>query len=128
MVDDKTELDPEDDAAYVNWGPEWRMPTMEQQQELIEKCTWTYHKLNGVEGRLVTGPNGKTIFLPATGSFNEGTTVQVGESYGIYWSRSLYTSSPIMAYYMDFLFDTGAASCVYFYRPNAHSVRAVRVP
>ena len=26
-VDDKTELEPEDDAAFVNWGSTWRMPT-----------------------------------------------------------------------------------------------------
>ena len=38
-VDYMTELLPEDDAAYVNWGPSWRMPTLEQQQELIERCT-----------------------------------------------------------------------------------------
>ena len=34
-IDNKTELDPEDDAAYVNWGPEWRIPTEEQIKELI---------------------------------------------------------------------------------------------
>ena len=41
-VDNKTKLDSEDDAAYVNWGPQWRMPTVEQQKELIEKLRDKY--------------------------------------------------------------------------------------
>ena len=40
-VDNKTELDPADDAATVNWGTSWRMPTLEQLDELLTKCTWT---------------------------------------------------------------------------------------
>ena len=40
FVDNKVELDPEDDAAYVNWGPSWRMPTLNQTQELWQDCTW----------------------------------------------------------------------------------------
>ena len=67
FTDGKTELDPEDDAAYVNWGSSWRMPTLEQQQELVEYCTWTWTQQNGVNGQLVIGPNGDTIFLPAAG-------------------------------------------------------------
>ena len=34
--DGLTELKLEDDAAYVNWGSSWRMPTHEQQQELTK--------------------------------------------------------------------------------------------
>ena len=39
FVDNKAELDPEDDAAYVNWGSSWRIPTTEQQCELYENCS-----------------------------------------------------------------------------------------
>ena len=38
----KTVLDPEDDAAHVNWGGSWRMPTKAEWQELIDNCTWTW--------------------------------------------------------------------------------------
>ena len=66
-VDNKTVLDPEEDAAHVNWGGSWRMPTEEEWTELRTNCTWTWTTQNGVNGRLVTGPNGKSIFLPAAG-------------------------------------------------------------
>ena len=68
FTDGKTELDPADDAAYVNWGPSWRMPSREQQDELLVYCTWLWTQINGVNGHLVTGPNGNTLFLPAAGS------------------------------------------------------------
>ncbi len=61
FVDNKTELDPEDDAAYVNWGPSWRMPTTEQQCELYENCSSDWTTQNGVNGRLFTGPNRITL-------------------------------------------------------------------
>lgn len=47
-VDNKTELDLEDDAAYVNWGSSWRMPSMEQIKELREYCSWEWTQSNGV--------------------------------------------------------------------------------
>lgn len=36
-------------------------------QELVKKCTWTQKTISGVKGYEVKGPNGKSIFLPATG-------------------------------------------------------------
>ena len=66
-VDYKTELLPEDDAAYVNWGPSWRMPDLDQLQELIDRCTWQWVERDGVYGRLVTGPNGKHLILASCG-------------------------------------------------------------
>lgn len=88
MVDNKTELDPEDDAAYVNWGPSWRMPTHDQQLELIYNCAWTNTQQNGVNGSLAKGPNGNTVFLPAAGIFFLESLSSM-DGIGIYWSRSL---------------------------------------
>ena len=51
------------DPATANWGSNWKMPTTDQLKELIEKCSWEF---NGA-GYKVTGPNGKSIFLPAAG-------------------------------------------------------------
>ena len=62
------------DAAFVNWGGAWRMPTKRQLEELsdAELCDWTWTPVNGVNGYVVTGPNGNRIFLPAAG-VKEGT-------------------------------------------------------
>lgn len=122
--DGKTELDPEDDAAYVIWGQQWRMPTKEQQQELIEKCTWTWTKQNGVSGRLVTGPNGNTLFLPAAGYRINESLISVG-SWGLYWSCSLRSENSLNAYAMNFL--SNDVSLYYYPRVSGFVIRAVRV-
>ena len=126
FVDNKTELDPEDDAAYVNWGSSWRMPSQEQMQELCDNCTWQWTLLNGVNGYLVTGVNGYSLFLPAEGRRSDNSLEYVG-SYGFYRSRILY-NSPINAYGLIFYFDEeywyGSDAD---YRDYGFSVRPVRV-
>ena len=92
-IDNKTELDPEDDAAYVNWGPNWRMPSVAQIDELLTQCNWQWTELNGMKGRLLTGPNGKTLFLPAAGQRSGANLSSVGSN-GNYWSRELYYLNP----------------------------------
>ena len=125
FTDGKTELDAEDDAAYVNWGSSWRMPTKEQQDELRTNCTWTWTTRNGVNGRLVTGPNGNTIFLPAAGSRWHVSLYSVG-SRCVYWSRTLSSAYSRCAYNLSS--DSGG---VYWEaneaRDDGFSVRAVRV-
>ncbi|MBP5713472.1 MAG: leucine-rich repeat domain-containing protein [Prevotella sp.] len=66
-VDNKTKLDNEDDAAFVNWGSAWHTPTREEGEELVNSCSWTWMQVNGRNGYKVTGPNGNSIFLPASG-------------------------------------------------------------
>ena len=81
------------DAANVNWGGSWRMPTHTEQCELFLECTWTWTTQNGVNGYTVTSKtNGNSIFLPAAGYMNNGNRESQG-SYGYYWSRSLYESN-----------------------------------
>ena len=100
-VDNKTVLDLEDDAAYVNMGAEWRMPTYDEQKELCNNCTWTWTTQNGTNGYKVTGPNGNSIFLPAAGYRNDSDLDDAG-SYGYYWSASLFESFPNHACYLFF--------------------------
>ena len=123
FVDNKTELDPEDDAAYVNWGPSWRMPTTELQQELINNCTSVWTTQNGVNGRLFTGPNGNTLFLPAAGGRWYESLNSAG-SCGYYWTSSL-TRSPNAANTLNF--NSGYVRRDIDYRCNGFPVRAVRV-
>ncbi len=126
-VDNKTVLDPEDDAAHVNRGGDWRMPTTEEWIELHDKCTWTWTTLGGKNGYCVTGSNDKFIFLPAAG-YRPGTVVSNAGSGGYYWSSSLYSSDPSDAYFMGF--DSGFVYPQYYnsryYGLSVRPVRAAR--
>lgn len=55
------------DAATVNLGSDWRMPTKAELQELLDKCTWEWTQINSVNGYKVTAENGNSIFIPAAG-------------------------------------------------------------
>ena len=102
FTDDKTTLEPEDDAATVNWGEEWRMPTDAEWTELREQCTWTWTTLNGVYGYQVASKvNSNSIFLPAAG-YRSGSNVNYAGGYGYYWSSSLGADSPICAWSVYF--------------------------
>lgn len=119
----KTQLDPEDDAAHVNWGGDWRMPTKTEQDELRTNCTWTWTTQNGVNGHKVTSKvNGNSIFLPAAG-YRYGSSLADAVSYGYYWSSSLHSSDSSGAYYLGF-YSSGVDWGGY-YRDSGHSVRAV---
>ena len=121
-VDNKTILDPIDDAAYANWGGTWRMPTDAEWTELRTNCTWTWTTQNGVSGRLVTATNGNSIFLPAAG-YRDGTNLYDVGSYGGYWSSSLYTGSPRSAWCV--FFDSGGVHRGGGNRCGGFSVRPV---
>ena len=88
--DNPTTLPLSADAARVNWGGKWRMPTMHELEELRSKCTWTWTTQNGVNGYKVTSnSNGNYIFLPAAGYRDLGSLYGAGD-YGYYWSSSAY--------------------------------------
>ena len=125
IVDDKTELEPEDDAAYMNWGPSWRMPSEDQIEELRTNCTYGPTMMNGVKGFLFIGPNENTMFLPAAGLYTD--SLEVAGSKGYYWSRSLH-------YYSDYARVLGFDGSIlygnnysYDARFKGLAVRAVRV-
>ncbi len=123
FADGLTKLKPEDDAATVNWGSEWQMPSEAQWKELLDNCTWTWTKQNNyVNGCLVTGINGKSIFLPAAGDFFDDTRRYAGEN-GYYWSSTL-------GYYPDqsleFFFNKDENYYSTNLRYNGQSVRPVR--
>ncbi len=122
-VDNKTVLEPSDDAATANWGSGWRMPTQQEMEELSNKCTWTWTTLNGVNGMLVTGPNGNSIFLPAAG-YRSGTSLNYAGSDGDYRSSLLHTGYPNHACSLGF--RGGGHYRNYNYRVSGLSVRPVR--
>lgn len=85
IVDGKRVLDLEDDAAYVIYGEGWRMPTIQEINELIENCTWNWTTLNGVYGyEIKSKTNDNSIFLPAAG-YHDGL---------IYYNKDQYSEKP----------------------------------
>ena len=122
-IDNNTELLSEDDAAYVNWGKNWRMPSLEQIRELINCCSWLWTTRNGVNGQLVTGPNGNTMFLPAAGNRQKLHHCDAGMGY--YLSRTLKSDQPGFACGLYL----GPAGWLWGYghREYGQTVRAVRV-
>ena len=89
-VDNKTQLELCDDAAHVNWGGHWRIPTEEQWIELMENCTVEFYTGRSDNDKKTlykvtyTGPNGQRLVLPGNH----------------YWSSSLCKENPIYA--MDY--------------------------
>ena len=107
FTDNKTTLEPEDDAAHVNWGGDWRMPTDAEWTELREQCTWTWTTQNGVYGYQVTSKiNSNSIFLPATG-YRYGMRLYYAGNDGRYWSSSLFAGYQNNAWSISFSPKTG---------------------
>ncbi|MBQ9363619.1 MAG: Ig domain-containing protein [Bacteroidaceae bacterium] len=86
--DGKTTLDSWDDAANVQWGGSWRMPTYDELDELKTKCMWT----KTPQGFRVIGPNGNSILMPIAG-YRWMSAYNAGGEYGYYWSSSLSTDN-----------------------------------
>lgn len=95
-IDNKTRLERSDDAASVNWGGSWRMPTRAEWEELFKKCEWTLMS----DAYKVTGPNGNSIILITTGLRINGDGYKPDS--GFYWSSSLDSENPENAWNMQF--------------------------
>ena len=127
--DNKTVLDLEDDAANVIWGGKWRMPTDAEWTELRENCEWTWtsdYNGTGVAGRIVTGTNGNSIFLPAAGYRGDFTDKTFdSNSKGNYWASSLDDYSKTAR---KVLFDATKVGSYSYYRRCGLSIRPVLLP
>ena len=110
------------DAATANWGGNWRQPTEAEQQELIDKCTWTWTTQNGVNGYNVEGPSGASIFLPAAGC-RRGSSLSSAGSFGGYWSSTPNESNSYDAY--GLYFGSGRHDMGDLSRDDGLSVRPV---
>ena len=119
----KGDIDLEHDAAHVNLGSPWHMPTKEQFQELVENCTSERVALNGYLGRRFTSKiNGNSIFMPFAG-YISGTGLLNHGSNGNYWSSSLDSS----AYgYGLYFYSGGVYPADNYDRFYGFSVRAVQ--
>ncbi len=89
------------DVARAQWGGNWRMPRLEEIKELINKCSWQWTELKGINGYKITGPNGNSIFLPVAG-YRLGEDVFNRGSHGYYWSGTLREYGSYDAYSLYF--------------------------
>ena len=121
FVDGRVLLEPNDDVVQVCWGEGWRMPAVEEWEELLLNTTGTWTVQNDVNGWLFTASNGNSLFLPAAGcwwdaDFNAGI--------GLYWSSSVNKEFPYRAW--GFHFNTDSAHlCGSSDRNRGQVVRAV---
>lgn len=113
---------PQYDVARKEWGDSWRMPTYEEQEELLNNCSWELTTENGFNGYKVTGPNGNSIFLPAAG-YRYGTTLNFDGYYGGYWSSKPHDDGDDSAFFL--CFDDKEQRINAYYRSDGQSVRAV---
>ena len=121
------------DVACVTLGDHWRMPTMEELEELLI-CTWSWEQHSGVQGARIIGPNGNSIFLPAASfkSTSRGTNYppEIG-TYGSYWGRNPNDSYATELVFGTMHFENWTISDFYWdmgptgYRDHGRSVRPV---
>ena len=123
-TDGKIVLDPEDDAATVNLGSPWRMPTADEIKELLDNCTWTWTTQDGVNGcEVKSKKNGNSIFLPSAGN-RMGSELGNAGSEGYYRSSSLNTTYSYSAHILHF--NSGVREWAINSRFFGGSVRPVR--
>lgn len=113
--DSKYVLDANDDMATASWGEDWRTPTKEEMEELINtsNCMWTWYdafntEFNGVPGykvqSMIPGYTDNYIFLPTTSWRYESSfyTYSSIRTCGSYWSSSLYMDNERCASTLEF--------------------------
>ena len=111
------------DAATANWGGSWRMPTVEELEELYNNCEWLYMTINGLHVMKVTGPNGHSIYLPVAGC-RRGSSLDYAGGRGYFWSSAPDDFSDDYAYSLYFDSD-GSDVSHYGGRYYGQTVRAV---
>ena len=123
-ADNKITLDPNDDAAIINCGGKWRMPTIDEWKELKNNCTWRWTTLNGKAGYHIMSKNGKSsIFLPAAGLINESDFYDVYLK-GYYWSSMRHPTKIETALCIHFYSD-GTKFLSYTHRNIGFTIRPV---
>ncbi len=131
-VDNRTELELEDDAAYVNWGPQWHMPSRDQSVELLNNCTSEWTIVNGIRGYLFKSKiSNSAVFFPALGYYTMKGVIGLGTD-GVYWlnSYNFYNNNygPVKALGLGFRYgEMGWLDVVIYNRQYGSGVRPVFV-
>lgn len=114
------------DPATKYMGEDWRMPTKEEANELIYKCTWTSTTQDGVRGFIVTGPNGNSIFLPRTYNRRGG---EQGNKVQVWTGTSLgYEDSDAYVIYFPVHINKDLPSLMTWFKYSGNAIRPVYDP
>ena len=119
-------LDFDDDAAHINMGGVWRMPTNDELQELIDNTTQKVETINEVQGMMFTSNiNEHQLFIPFAGYWYEddGGFIESG-SYAFVWSSQVFPYHVGIAYLL-YCYSSGYADILNLNRSCAFSVRGV---
>ena len=126
QVDNKTELESDDDVASVKLGHNWHTPTKAEYEELLQKCKWTWTTQNGVNGVIFTSfINGNTLFLPATG-YKWHKSHNIAGQHGMYLSANINYRYPYITLHFE-LYSGGANLSESQTREYGYSIRPVYV-
>ena len=99
------------DAAVVNWGGEWRMPTTNEFYELWEKCEKKIMVINNVKGLEFKASNNNTIFLPLADCYDASKRHSIfGDNDGLYWTGS-GTGMKLVGSSFNFFVEFGELTC-----------------
>lgn len=126
-VDNLSKLEAEDDAASVNLGGNWRMPTIAEFEELFneENCAWVWTDIQGVYGYLITSKiNGNSIFLPAAGCIDGRIFYGKGTS-GAYWASDSVENQTISTVSYGYDFVDNSIQWFSSIRNVGHTIRPV---
>ncbi len=106
------------DAAYINWGESWRMPSLSNFKELVKYCEYEPMPADSeIKGLVFTGPNKQSIFMPA------GYWVYLGKLKNVYNTRKnillgyYWTSSQKMDY--DYFYNVSYKDLAFAFEFNA---------
>ena len=77
------------EQAFEKYGS--NLPTKSQYEELKRECQWEWT----MKGFQVTGPNGKSIFIPAAGYADCEGSLDYEGSYGNYWTSTTHFSGNV---------------------------------
>ena len=118
-------LDLKDDAAHVNMGGKWRMPTLDQLEELVNNTRHKIETINGVKGMTFTSViNGNKLFIPFAGYWHNDTYYHTKSIIGM-WSSQVINSSINYAYRLYCNNSSGHVFISVRNRSAALSVRGV---
>ncbi|MBO7482035.1 MAG: hypothetical protein J6T63_08005 [Bacteroidales bacterium] len=120
--DGLVELEASDDIVFINYLSVYtRTPSRTDFDELLNYCTKTWTTRNGVNGYEFVGPNGNSIFLPASGGYSNESLLNNG-SCGFYWLNSVYSDEN---YAYGFLLDSTTVTETSYYRMYGQTIRPV---
>lgn len=135
VIDFLSELEANDDAATINWGKDWRTPSLSEMNELMNNCTWTWHNNyngSGIAGYIVSsnieGYTEKFIFLPAAGHYGGKNHYDGDPTFspkGMYWTSTLNRTSFASTQACQIYFENGSLSTMSYDRQIGMTIRPV---